>query len=198
MELGVEGDELLGGQRGVVHRGQRRAHVGEVVLGLRRERADHPLLQQEARGDDVGDREPLRRHLQPQERRQSAARRRDDDGAGRRPRAGAGADEAHHLEHAQRFTDARAADAERRGELALGGEAVAGCEPALEQVGLDLLEHHPPCASRGGGDVVCHGESSSLWSGHDTTRGQTMQAGGFSRAARRTPADSSRRTSTRR
>ena len=37
----------------------------------------------------------------------------DDDGAGCRTRAGAGADESHHLEHPQRLTDARAADAER-------------------------------------------------------------------------------------
>ena len=59
MELGVEGDELLGGQRGGrPSPSHRRADIGEVVLGLSREGADHPLLQQEAGGDDVGEREP--------------------------------------------------------------------------------------------------------------------------------------------
>src|SRR6478752_620944 len=50
--------------------------------------------------------------LQAQERRHAALRGGDDDGSGCRSRAGAGADESHHLEHPQRLTHAGAAAAE--------------------------------------------------------------------------------------
>ena len=67
-----------------------------------------------------------------------------------RPRRGSGArrgaDESHDLEDAKSLAHARPSDAERRGELAFGLQPVAGAEPALEQVALDLVEYDAPRA----------------------------------------------------
>jgi hypothetical protein len=62
------------------------------------------------------------------------------------PEPRARAQETHDLEHPQRLTNARSADAERGRELALGRKAVSGGESAVEEVGFDLLEHDLPSA----------------------------------------------------
>ena len=114
--------------------------VGERLddCGLEHQPGLHDVVERKAAGGD----------LQPQEGGHSALRGGDDDGAGCRSRAGTGADQSHHLEHAQRLAHARASDAERRGEFALTGQTVARRETAVEQVGLDALEHHLPGARR--------------------------------------------------
>ena len=124
--------------------------IGGVVVG---EVGDGPLLQQEPGLVDVGDREALRGHLQPQQLREAAVRCGGDDRSRGGAGAGRGADEAHDLEDAERLADARPTDTEGGGELTFGLQAIAGAERALEKVGFDLLEDHTPGA---GGSGVGH------------------------------------------
>ena len=68
-----------------------------------------------------------------------------------RARTGAGAHQTEHFEHAERLTDAGAADSEPHGELALGRKAIAGSQASFEEVVLDALEDEPPRARGRGG-----------------------------------------------
>ena len=58
------------------------------------------------------------------------------------------------VEDAQGLAHTGAAHAQAGGELALGGQVVAGRESAVEQVALDPLEHDAPGTRRRGG--LCH------------------------------------------
>ena len=148
VQLGVEREELVGGQVCGIHRLDHGVRGVGGPIGIGGERLDDGAFEHEPRADDVVEREAAGGHLQAQQRRHAALRGGDDDGAGCRSRAGPGADESHHLEDAQRLAHAGAADAEGRGELALAGEPIAGGEAAVEEVGLDALEHHLPRARR--------------------------------------------------
>ena len=163
MEGGVEREELRRRELGGVH-GVEQALCGRQVGGRRRvgEVARDGRLEDEPGAHDVGDGEAACSHLQAHERAHAAAGGRDDDGAGARARAGLRADEAEHLEHAQRFAHARAADAQLGGEGPLAGETVAGGQPSVEEVGLDVLEHGLPGAGRIGcrSGAGCHVRSS--------------------------------------
>ena len=88
MQLGVEGEELVGGEVGGIHRVERR-RVRRAVwrAGVGGERLDDGGLEHEAGAHDVVEREALRGDLQPQQRRHAAPRRGDDDRAGCRARS---------------------------------------------------------------------------------------------------------------
>ena len=178
MELGVQRQELRGCEARGIHRLQQPERLGkrlggDVDLLMRTasfadEGSELPRgrrFEDHARAHDVGDGKALRRDLQADERRHTAHRSGDDDRTRTGTRAGRGADEAEHVEHAQRLTHARAPDAEGGGEFPLGREMITGFEGALEQIGLDLLQDDAPC-TRGNGSV---GHAMLLlWSDHHT------------------------------
>ena len=184
VQLRVEREELRRREVGGVHRVEdRRAPGSSSSAGSVATRVDDGGLEHEAGRDDVVEREALRGDLQPQQRRHAALGRRDDDRAGCRARAGAGADESHHLEHAQRLADAGAADAEGGGELALGREPVARAR-ACRRAGRSRSARarrarRAPGRSPAAASDSCHGSprrcrirlpssmKSPVWSDHD-------------------------------
>ena len=167
VQLGVEREELRGGQVGGIHR------VEHGVRGVGRARSGSAASASTTADSSTrrvrttsSSGKPLRGDLQPQQRRHAAPRGGDDDRAGCRTRAGAGADESHHLEHAQRLAHARAPDAERRGELALAAEAdrrVRGGRRAGR-----TRSARARSATRAAGAVVVASMSPPLWSDHST------------------------------
>ena len=176
MQLRIEREELPGREVGGIHRVEHGVRVARWSASASAASASTTAdSSTQPRAHDVVEREPVRGDLQPQQRRHAAARRGDDDRAGGRARAGAGAHEPQHLEHAQRLADARAADAEAHGELALGRKAIAGRESPFEQVGLDALEHESATRATAGAVVAsmrppsCGLTTVRMWSDHSAS-----------------------------
>ena len=142
VKLGVEREELVAIVESDGLFVEQVAQRGDVGLGVRLGGAAHgPALEHVAELQEVIGREVTEREVQAHQPRQRLTRGRRDDGAAGRAGTGPRLDNAHGVEHAQRFAQRGPADVELITEVALVGQPIAGPQLAGDDQFFKLREH---------------------------------------------------------